>query len=144
MFFFHIGCSRLSVYGNNCDQPCSERCPGRRCDITNGACLSCPPGLTGHTCDESKECCVIEYCVVKFKKISICACTHACFFISMYQISVTQNVHLDHSVQIARENVKDIVEIHVITLVGYATTDVNMVGWDNTATNVSKYIYMII
>lgn len=48
---------------------------------------------------------------------------------------MTKNVHLDHSVQIARENVKDIVEIHVITLVGYATTDVKMVGWDNTATN---------
>lgn len=41
---------------------------------------------------------------------------------------VTKNVHLDHSVQIARENVKDFVEIHVITLVGYATTDVKMVG----------------
>lgn len=55
MCFFHIGCSRLGVYGNNCDQPCSERCPESRCDITNGACLSCPTGWTGDTCDKSKD-----------------------------------------------------------------------------------------
>lgn len=60
----------------------------------------------------------------------------------MYQIFVTQNVHLDHSVRIVRQFVVDIVEIHVITLVEYATTAVWMVGWDNTATNVSKYIFM--
>lgn len=61
----------------------------------------------------------------------------------MYQIFVTQNVYLEHSVQIARQIVKDIVEIHVITLVECATADVKMVGWDHTAINVSKYIYMI-
>lgn len=53
--YLPTGCFSLGVYGNNCDQPCSERCPERRCDITNGACLSCAPGWTGHTCDKSKE-----------------------------------------------------------------------------------------
>lgn len=65
----------------------------------------------------------------------------ACFFL-MYQIFVTQNVYLEHSVQIARQIVKDIVVIHVITLVECATTDVKMVGWGHTAINVSKYIYI--
>lgn len=69
-------------------------------------------------------------------------CMLTCFF-SMYQIFVTQNAYLEHSVQIARQIVKDIVEIHVITLVECATADVKMVGWGHTAINVSKYIYMI-
>lgn len=37
---------------------------------------------------------------------------------------VTKNVYLEHSVQIARQIVKDIVEIHVITLVECATANV--------------------
>lgn len=53
--YLPTGCFSLGVYGNNCDQPCSERCPERRCDITNGACFSCAPGMTGLTCDKSKE-----------------------------------------------------------------------------------------
>lgn len=48
---------------------------------------------------------------------------------------VTKNVYLEHSVQIARQVVKDIVEIHVITLVECATADVKMVGWGHTAIN---------
>lgn len=60
-----------------------------------------------------------------------------CFFL-MYQIFVTQNVNLEHSVQIARQLVKDIVEIHVIILVECATADVKMVGLGHAATNVSK------
>lgn len=68
-------------------------------------------------------------------------CMLTCLFL-MYQIVVTQNVYLEHSVQIARQIVKDIVEIHVITLVECATADVKMVGWGYTAINVSKYIYM--
>lgn len=78
--------------------------------------------------------------VVKLKIISICVCPHVFFL--MYQIFVTQNVYLEHSVQIARQIVKDIVEIHVITLVECATADVKMVGWGHTAINVSKYIHI--
>lgn len=62
-------------------------------------------------------------------------CMLTCLFL-MYQIVVTQNVYLEHSVQIARQIVKDIVEIHVITLVECATADVKMVGWGYTAINV--------
>lgn len=79
--------------------------------------------------------------VVKLEIIFNFMYAHMLFL--MYQIFVTQNVYLEHSVQIARQIVKDIVEIHVITLVGCATADVKMVGWDHTAINVSKYNYMI-
>lgn len=137
-FILPTGCARLGFYGNNCDQPCSERCPERRCDITNGDCLSCLPGWTGHTCEKSKD--YLKCCKIKIIfNLTVYAYMN---LLNMYQIFVTQNVHLDHSVRIVRQFVVDIVEIHVITLVEYATTAVWMVGWDNTATNVSKYIFM--
>ncbi|XP_062597119.1 platelet endothelial aggregation receptor 1-like, partial [Saccostrea cucullata] len=47
-----IGCSDPTVYGEHCNQPCSDKCQEQRCTITTGECLGCIPGYQGPMCNQ--------------------------------------------------------------------------------------------
>ncbi|XP_061170840.1 multiple epidermal growth factor-like domains protein 10 [Saccostrea echinata] len=49
-----FGCPSPRFYGENCAQPCPEKCQEQHCDINTGYCLGCVPGYRGPFC--SKEC----------------------------------------------------------------------------------------
>ena len=45
-----IGCSKLGVYGSNCNIPCPNNCRYRTCHIMNGTCFGCEAGFKGTIC----------------------------------------------------------------------------------------------
>lgn len=51
---FYTGCKNASMYGINCNSPCSTNCKYNTCHIENGACFKCKPGWIGIYCNESK------------------------------------------------------------------------------------------
>ncbi|XP_056002246.1 multiple epidermal growth factor-like domains protein 10 isoform X2 [Ostrea edulis] len=46
------GCSDPTFYGENCDQPCPDKCQEKRCNISTGYCLGCIPGYQGFRCSQ--------------------------------------------------------------------------------------------
>ncbi|XP_062574582.1 multiple epidermal growth factor-like domains protein 10 isoform X1 [Saccostrea cucullata] len=46
------GCFNNGVYGEDCNQTCSDKCQDRRCNITTGRCLGCIPGYQGARCSQ--------------------------------------------------------------------------------------------
>ena len=53
-----------------CDQECSEKCEGQKCDLFTGECISCPNNMWGKNCseecsDECKDDGRLECCYIK-------------------------------------------------------------------------------
>ncbi|XP_056002340.1 uncharacterized protein LOC130049154 [Ostrea edulis] len=46
------GCPDPKYYGDNCDQPCFDKCQGKACDVSMGYCLDCIPGYQGLRCSQ--------------------------------------------------------------------------------------------
>ncbi|XP_062584245.1 receptor-type tyrosine-protein phosphatase alpha-like [Saccostrea cucullata] len=49
-----FGCASPKFYGENCAQPCPDKCQEEHCDINTGQCPGCKPGYQGPFC--SQEC----------------------------------------------------------------------------------------
>lgn len=61
------GCKNASMYGINCNLPCSTNCKDNLCHIESGACFKCKPGWNGISCNESKmrNCVLTDFIFLK-------------------------------------------------------------------------------